>query len=330
MRARSAMLSIATAAAMTVLVAGSSAKGYGASDLRRPPTRPVSSVASLVRTVMLPNPLPRSDAATLPNPLPRSDAAMLPNSLPRPGAALSGLSARIAQATDEAAAAGATISVALLDRGSKRMLSNGNDQLIGIASVAKLFIADDVLLQATRGKTPLSREDRRALDIMLQASDDDAAENFLNRRGGDAIITQVADRYGLTSTTPGSDGRWWNAMSSVTDLIHYYDMLLTGSGGLSTKQADIIVNNLAQSTPIANDGYPQRFGIPDGLYAEQVAVKQGWMCCIGSSWMHLSTGVLGPDRRYIMVIESLQPANDATARATITRAVKTMFPDGRI
>jgi hypothetical protein len=306
------MLSIATAAAMTVLVAGSAAKGYGESDLRPPPpTRPVSNVAvgnvaPLVRTVMLPNPLPR------------------------PGAALSGLSARIAQATDEAAAAGATIAVALLDRGSKRMFSNGNDQLVGIASVAKLFIADDALLQATRGKTPLSQQDRRALEIMLRASDDDAAENFWNRRGGDAIITEVASRYGLTSTTPGSDGRWWNAMSSVTDLIHYYDMLLTGSGGLSTTQADIIVGNLAQSTPIAIDGYPQRFGIPDGLYAEKVAVKQGWMCCIGSSWMHLSTGVIGPDSRYIMVIESLQPDNDTAARATITRAVKTMFPDGRI
>ena len=40
--------------------------------------------------------------------------------------------------------------------------------------------------------------------------------------------------------------------------------------------------------------YPQRFGIPEGLYAEPVAVKQGWMCCVGSDWArHLSTGVIG-------------------------------------
>lgn len=38
----------------------------------------------------------------------------------------------------------------------------------------------------------------------------------------------------------------------------------------------------------------------------------------------------GPDRRYIVVIESLQSSDDATARDTITQAVKTMFPDGRI
>jgi hypothetical protein len=40
--------------------------------------------------------------------------------------------------------------------------------------------------------------------------------------------------------------------------------------------------------------------------------------------------VIGPDHRYIMVVQSLQPADDAAARDTITRAVKTMFPNGRI
>ena len=100
---------------------------------------------------------------------------------------------------------------------------------------------------------------------------------------------------------------------------------------MSGERAEIIVNDLAGSTANGADGYPQRFGIPDGLYAEPVAVKQGWMCCMdGASWMHLSTGIIGADRRYVMVIESLQPSDDATARATITQAVKTMFPAGRI
>ena len=54
------------------------------------------------------------------------------------------------------------------------------------------------------------------------------------------------------------------------------------------------------------------------------------MCCIGADWMHLSTGVIGPDRRFVMAIGSMQPASDGAARATITQAVKTMFPGGRI
>jgi hypothetical protein len=246
------------------------------------------------------------------------------------GTVFGGLPARVQRAIDEAATAGATLSVAVLDRRTHELVANGNSQIIGTASVAKLFIADDLLLQVSEGKTALSPDDRQALDVMLQSSDDGAAEKFWGQGGGDAIVTQVATRYGLSSTTPPSDGRWWNTMSSLTDLVHYYDMLLDGSGGLPAERSSIILNDLAQSTPTGIDGYPQRFGIPEGLFAEPVAVKQGWMCCIGSDWMHLSTGVIGADHRYVMVVQSLQTSDDATARQTITQAVKTIFPNGRI
>jgi hypothetical protein len=246
------------------------------------------------------------------------------------GTVFGGLPARIQQAIDEAAATGATLSVAVLDRKTHELVSNGNSQVIGTASVAKLFIADDLLLAESQGRTTLSPEDRQALDVMLQSSDDGAAEKFWGQGGGDAIISQVATRYGLSSTAPPSDGRWWNTMSSLTDLVRYYDMLLDGSGGLPPERGMIIVNDLAQSTPTGIDGYPQRFGIPEGLFAEPVAVKQGWMCCIGSDWVHLSTGVIGADHRYVMVVQSLQSSDDATARQTITQAVKTIFPNGRI
>jgi hypothetical protein len=297
MRARPPMLLIATAAVLTVSMTGCEAKVYGA------PAAP-------------------TPGAHVPAP-PESPHGV-------PGAAFDGLPARIAQATEDATANGATISIAVLDRAHNHMLSNGNDQLVAIASVAKLFIADDLLSQESSSDRELSSADRQALDSMLRSSDDAAAETLWGERGGETIITDVAGRYGLTSTTPPSDGRWWNTMSSASDLVHYYDMLLNGSRGLSGQRAEIIVNDLAGSTATGADGYPQRFGIPDGLYAEPVAVKQGWMCCIGDSWMHLSTGIIGSDRRYVMVVESLQPSDDATARATITQAVKTMFPSGRI
>jgi hypothetical protein len=297
MRARPPTLLIATAAVLTVWVAGCEAKVYGAPDA---PPAPVSA--------------------------PEAPASV-------PGAGFDGLAKRVEQATHDAAADGATISVAILDRATDRLVSNGNDQLLAIASVAKLFIADDMLSQQSgaEGTPQLSSPDREALDSMLRSSDDGPAETFWAERGGESIITEVASRYGLTATAAPSDGQWWNTVSSASDLVHYYDRLLNGSGGLSSERAQIIVNDLAGSTTTGADGYPQRFGIPDGLYAEPVAVKQGWMCCMdGSSWMHLSTGIVGADRRYVLVIESLQPSDDATARATITQAVKTMFPSGRI
>ncbi len=121
-----------------------------------------------------------------------------------PMAGFNGLQARIQQAT----ASGATLSVGILDRKTHELVSNGNSPIVGTASVAKLFIADDLLLQEARGKIRLSPDDRRALDIMLQSSDDGAADRFWDQGGGSGIISQVASRYGLPSTTLPSDGRW--------------------------------------------------------------------------------------------------------------------------
>ena len=246
-------------------------------------------------------------------------------------AALDGLEARIQQATADAAESGANIEVVVLDRNTGKTVSNGVTKPFPIASVVKLFIADDLLLQESKGETTLSPADRTSLEVMLRSSDDSAAQNFWDRSGGNAIISRVVARYGLTGTTAPYNGHWDVTTSTASDLVRYYDMLLDGSGGLPPEQANVIISNLAQSTPTGTDGYPQRFGIPDGLYAEPVAVKQGWFCCWnGANQLHVSTGVIGADRRYVMALSSLEPTSAAAARETMTRVVKTMFPGGKI
>ena len=302
----------ASAVAVVTLVAGCEAKVYG-------------------------NPPPNPEAPQLTVVAPLGSMAPLPDAPPdEPAAAFTGLEARERLATTEAADAGADITAAILDRNTGQLVTNGNDMPIAIASVVKLFIADDLLLQVSKGETTLSPDDRKSLDVMLRASDDSAAEVFWNRSDGSAIVDRVVARYGLDSTHAPDNGRWFNTISTVTDLVHYYDMLMAGTGGLPPEQASIILSNLAASTPTAPDGmvpggiYPQRFGIPEGLPGEPVAVKQGWMCCVGADWMHLSTGVIGPNRRYVMAIGSMQPADADTARETITQAVRTMFPAGLV
>lgn len=44
----------------------------------------------------------------------------------------------------------------VLDRNTGKSVSNGNRTTIAIASVVKLFIADDLLLQEAKGQTVLS------------------------------------------------------------------------------------------------------------------------------------------------------------------------------
>ena len=315
MQRRTSVVTRASAAIASILLlgslAGGEAKVYGSSPVR--PDGPHFAV-------------PGSDAP--------ADAT--PAATASPPATFDGLAARAQQATAAAAVKGADITVAVLDRETGQLVTNGANATIAIASVVKLFIADDLLLQVSKGKTPLTPADRQLLDAMLRSSDDSAAETFWNRSGGSAIITRVVARYGLGATHPPGNGHWFNTISTVTDLVRYYDMLLSGSGGLPPEQAKIILGDLASSTPTAPDGmvpggvYPQRFGIPEGLYGEPVAVKQGWMCCIGADWMHLSTGVIGTDRRFVMAISSMQASTDAGARAAITGAVQTMFPGGRI
>jgi hypothetical protein len=314
MRARPSKLMTVTATVLCTgaLVSACEAKVYGT-----PPAPPESPQLTVIA--------------------PLGNSAPLPEAPPdQPAAAFDGLDLRVQQATAEAAKSGADITVAILDRNTGQLVTNGAADTIAIASVVKLFIADDLLLQESKGQTTLSPDDRRMFDVMLRSSDDSAAEVFWNRSGGSAIINRVVARYGLTSTVPPGNGRWYNTTSTVTDLVRYYDMLLAGTGGLPPADASIILSNLAESTPTAPDGmvpggvYPQRFGIPEGLPDEPVAVKQGWMCCVGADWMHLSTGVIGPDRRYVMAISSMQAASADKARQTITQAVATIFPGGKI
>lgn len=260
---------------------------------------------------------------------PQATIPVLPQS--PPAAPFDGLEARTGQATADAAESGADITVAVLDRNTGQIVSNGADQPFPIASVVKLFIADDLLLRESKGETKLTAADRQSLDTMLRSSDDSAAQNFWDRSGGNAVIARVKARYGLAGTTAPYNGHWDVTQSTANDLVRYYDMLLDGTGGLPPEQANVIISNLAQSTPTGTDGYPQRFGIPDGLYAEPVAVKQGWFCCWnGGNQLHVSTGAIGPERRYVMAISSLDPVDAAAARNTMTQAVKTMFPGGRI
>ena len=170
MRRRPSSLATAIAAVVSVVlvVAGCEARVYG--------TPPDDTDAPQL-TVVAP---------------PQGGRAALPEAPPgQPAATFDGLDARARQATADAAKSGADISVVALDRNTGQIVSNGHNQAFPIASVVKLFIADDLLLQESNGQTRLSPADRQSLDVMLRSSDDNAAQNFWNRGGGNAVITRV-------------------------------------------------------------------------------------------------------------------------------------------
>ncbi len=275
---------------------------------------------------------PDTDAPQVTIVAPQNNMLPMPQAPPEaPSPGFDGLDARTKQAISDASNAGADISVVVMDRNTGQTVSGGDGSSFPIASVVKLFIADDLLLRESKGETTLSPADRKSLDVMLRSSDDGAAQTFWDRLGGNAVIARVKARYGLGATTAPYNGHWDVTTSTASDLVRYYDMLLDGSGGLPPEQTAVILGNLAQSTPTGIDGYPQRFGIPEGLFAEPVAVKQGWFCCWnGGNQLHVTTGAIGPDRRYVLAMGSLDPTGAAAARDRMTQTVKTMFPGGKI
>lgn len=262
------------------------------------------------------------------------------------------LEARIPMAVASARARGADIDFALLDRDTGAYYSSNADQQVETASVSKLFIADEVMFRAQSENRPVSPEELDIMTRMLELSDDNAAYTLWYRYGSSEIIGAVAARYGLRSTTAPADDQWYNTETTPSDLVGYYAGLLNGSGGLTTASEEVIVGMLRRSAPIAADGYRQHFGIVDGLPGESVhAVKQGWMCCVSDRWVHLSTGTIGVDNRYVLALSSREDifyaddmesypdtavvdvTDDASAlhaRQTLTGFVTMLFPDGTI
>lgn len=267
------------------------------------------------------------------------------------------LDGRLVQAQAAATGRGADVSIAILDRTAQTYLDIGGDQQIEAASVAKLFIAADLFHQDARGERPITDDDRTLVTAMLESSDDTAANILWNAVGGESVVTRVAERYGLGATTPPWDGMWWNTETTAHDLVTFYNGILDDTDQLGADRVDQFVDYLRRSTPEGTDGYDQRFGLPSALFDEPVVgVKQGWMCCVDSHWIHLTTAVVGEDNRYIVAIGSRENVQyednddpfqdiavpdtsftDATddesalhARDTVTGVSQILFPSGRV
>lgn len=262
------------------------------------------------------------------------------------------LESRIPQALQSAAGRGAEMYFALLDRQTGAYFSNADTDQIPTASISKLFIVDDVLFGADVAQVPVAEDDLTSITTMLRSSDDSAASYLWSKYGGNEIIERIAARYGLAGTTAPWDGQWWNTRTTAGDIVAYYARMLDGAGGLSSASTATMIGLMRESTPIATDGYLQHFGIIDGLPGEPVhAVKQGWMCCIDDRWLHLSTGTVGVDNRYVIALASREEiqyddgvqrypdtatvdvSDDSSARHardTVTGFVNMLFPDGRV
>lgn len=253
-----------------------------------------------------------------------------------PAQAASNLQDRIDAGSAYATSRGTTIRISVLDRVTGEYRDNGPiaHQHVESASVMKVFIADSLLRRRDVGQLRLSATDLADMGRMLRSSDNAPANRFWSAHGANAIVRDVIGRYGLGETGLTSNIRYWgNTLLTAHDMVVYYRGLLAGTGGLAPASRDFIIDHLQRSTPHGTDGDWQFFGLRDGLPGETwIGQKQGWMCCVNGLRYRHSTGIVGPEGRYLVAVLSTEPSGLGTAHleGSLTGAVRAMFPEGRM
>ena len=184
------------------------------------------------------------------------------------------------------------------------------------ASMVKLFLAEDILHRARTGELTLGRADFAQLQRMIQRSDDPAASALWVRFDGARAVTSVAARYGLTGTAPPAvRGQWGEATTTARDLARFLALLPVIADPADAGALQVWMRT---ATPVAADGFDQRFGL-FGTAPGLPAVKQGWMCCVrGKRHLH-SVAVVG-NRVVVLLSEVPRSVGYDAARAALTTA----------
>jgi hypothetical protein len=184
------------------------------------------------------------------------------------------------------------------------------------ASMVKLFVAEDILHRARAGAIALTADDTWRLREMIRSSDDPAASALWVRFGGDRMVMDVAGRYGLTGTAPPPiPGQWGQATTTARDLARFLSLLPVVA---HPDDAAALLGWMREATPLAADGFDQRFGI-FGAAPPATAVKQGWMCCVGGNRHLHSVGVIG-SRVVVLLSEVPRTVGYDAARAALDAA----------
>ena len=196
------------------------------------------------------------------------------------------------------------------------------DRPFPAASMVKLFMAEDILHRARAGLLSLTREDFVLLQTMIRRSDDPAASTLWVRFGGGRMVADVAARYGLPGTAPPVPaGQWGSTTTTARDLARFLSLLPVVA---HPADAGAIQAWMRTATPLAADGFDQRFGL-FGTVPGRPAVKQGWMCCLGGNRHLHSVGVIGV-RVVVLLSEVPRSVGYDTARAALSAAAAAIPP----
>ncbi|MBB4135663.1 hypothetical protein [Gordonia humi] len=188
-------------------------------------------------------------------------------------------------------------------------VSGAADEPMFTASLAKLMVAASIVDGARRAGVPVDPYDVDLIGRALGPSDDLAMNELWVRFDGVDVLRRLDTMWGLRQTAPPVDGSFWGATTTTArEVARVFDNVL----GLPEFAREIVLGPMESAPPVAADGFDQLFGLRSEDLDSFTTVKQGWMCCLADTAHLHSAGVVGTDRRFIVVLVSRTPQTTAT------------------
>lgn len=239
------------------------------------------------------------DSVRLAAPVPESETAPTPTTGHARAAVL---------AAEAAAAPGTQLGVAVYDRVTRESaVGDRGTEPFMTASLAKVVLAVDMLDRRRLDGLTITDGDISLLRRALGPSDDSAMNALWTKFDGQGAAGRVRERLQLSGTSgPREFGQWGEMSVPAVDFVRIWRYVLDE---LPSADRELMISAMDAAPATARDGFNQAFGLlsPAVRGPAGAVAKQGWMCCFsGMRYLH-SSGAVGADARYLVVLLTREP-----------------------
>lgn len=237
------------------------------------------------------------EAGPDPSPAARRAVNSEPNTAVSPEASTAVAKAKAEIAGLRSGHPGVDVSVAAYNTVTGVTFSDGSENGITSASVAKLDILLSTLLRATRLGRTLSTSERRLSVPMITASNNAAAQALFTSIGGMSTLRDANATFELTDTTLDGHGRWGLTTTSATDQVRLLRQLVEEEA-LDQQSRDYAVGLMKD---VEGD---QAWGVSAAAdEGTAVALKNGWLNvrADGGRWAVNSVGIVTVNGKQVLL-----------------------------
>jgi beta-lactamase class A len=186
--------------------------------------------------------------------------------------------------------------------------SDGGEQIT--ASGAKVDILVTLLRQARAQHRKLSDTERDTAELMIEHSDNKAADALYARIGGGDAVAATYRALHMRHTHPGPSHYWGGTTTSPADRVQLMTALVKGSKAVNPADRAYVLKLMEKVEP------GQKWGVSAAARkGDRIALKNGWTPrpFIHNTWAVTSYGrVYGPGRDYVISVQTdIQPGMES-------------------